>query len=333
MHDNISNGFFAFNKPAKDRLLSNWFLYSEKNNYIIKKWKEKITSYWNNHKKINHYFRHHYIFGDLYNNNNKFKNIWDLTPKISADGPHFLQKKGLLNTISDKVKNHIDTKQTPLYKLTYKYDVKKYNNNSNLAYLLNSINLQFIHIPKTGGSSIEDAAYENNIKWGRKDKSLKKKYKNVNDWHTPQKVEGYSFCVIRNPYDRFISEFYHRNKKNITNLCPADLNRFIETIFPIIRKNINYKDNHFLQQYKFYKFCDIAISFDNLQDNINKLTDMFNLPTLKLGKKRVSGESIKDFKKMTKDDINDENKKLIDDFYRKDFELYDKVKEVDILIK
>ena len=36
---------------------------------------------------------------------------------------------------------------------------------------------------------------------------------------------------------------------------------------------------------------------------------------------------------MTKDDINDENKKLIDDFYRKDFELYNKVKEVDILIK
>ena len=158
LHDNISNGFFAFNKPAKDRLLSNCFLYSEKNNYIIKKWKEKITSYWNNHKKINHYFRHHYIFGYLYNNNKKFKNIWDLTPKISADGPHFLQKKGLLNTISDKVKNHIVTKQTPLYKLTYKYDVKKYNNNSNLAYLLNSINLKFIHIPKTGGSSIEEAA-------------------------------------------------------------------------------------------------------------------------------------------------------------------------------
>ena len=149
--------------------------------------------------------------------------------------------------------------------------------------------------------------------------------------YATKKVEGFCFCVIRNPYDRLISQFYHQNSKRITK--PADLNRFIKKIFPIIRKNINYKDNHFLKQYKFYKLCDIAISFDNLQDNINKLKDMFNLPTLKLGKKRVAGEFIKDFKKMTKDDINDENKKLIDDFYRKDFELYDKVKEVDILIK
>ena len=132
--------------------------------------------------------------------------------------------------------------------------------------------------------------------------------------YATKKVEGFCFCVIRNPYDRLISQFYHQNSKKITK--PAKmLNRFIETIFPIIRKNINYQDNHFLQQYKFYKFCDIAISFDNLQDNINKLTNMFNLPTLKLGKKRVAGESIKEFKKMTKDDINDENKKLIDDFY------------------
>ena len=135
----ISTGFFGFDKPAKDRLLSNWFLYSEKNNYIIQKWKEKIINYWKNRNKINHYFRHHYLFGNLYNSDNKFKKLWNLTGKISADGPHYIQHQGLLNKLSDNVKNHINGVKVPLYKLSYKYDMKKYNEKCNLSYLLDKV--------------------------------------------------------------------------------------------------------------------------------------------------------------------------------------------------
>ena len=41
LNKNTSTGFFGFDKPGTDRLLSSWFLYSEENNYIIQKWKEK----------------------------------------------------------------------------------------------------------------------------------------------------------------------------------------------------------------------------------------------------------------------------------------------------
>jgi len=137
LNKNTLTGFFAFDKPGPDRLLSNWFLYSEPNNYIIQKWKEKIILYWKNHNKINHYFRHHYLFGDLYNSDKKFKELWDWTPKISANGPHFILCQGILKNLSDKVKNHINEVKTPVYKLTYKYNKKFYNENCNLSYILN----------------------------------------------------------------------------------------------------------------------------------------------------------------------------------------------------
>ena len=123
----------------------------KKKNYIIQKWKDKIINYWNNNDKINHYFRHHYLFSDLYNSDNKFKELWDSIPKISADGPHYIQKQGLLNKLSDNVKNHINEVKTPLYKLSYKYEVQKYNEECNLSYLLNTPIFTFVHIGKTGG--------------------------------------------------------------------------------------------------------------------------------------------------------------------------------------
>lgn len=141
LHKYISSGFFGFNKPCKSRLISSWFLYSEKNNYIIQKWREKTIIYWNNHNKVEEYFWFHYIFNTLYSHDKQFNYIWDLTPKISAVHPHFLQHNGLLNHITNKVIFHIHNKLSPLYKLTYKYDVNKYHNKCNLNYLLKHTNV------------------------------------------------------------------------------------------------------------------------------------------------------------------------------------------------
>lgn len=71
----ISSGFFAFDKPGRDRLLYTWFLYSEKNNHIIQRWKEQTINYWKNHNNIHKYFWFHYLFGDLYNYDNTFKEL------------------------------------------------------------------------------------------------------------------------------------------------------------------------------------------------------------------------------------------------------------------
>jgi hypothetical protein len=137
LNKNITTGFFGFDKPGLDRLLSSWFLYSEENNYIIQKWKEKTILYWKNHNKEHLYFWFHYLFNDLYNSDIKFKKLWDLTSKISADEPHYLQSIGLTKKLSNQVKNHIDKIKTPIYKLNYKFDEKKYNKNCILSYLFN----------------------------------------------------------------------------------------------------------------------------------------------------------------------------------------------------
>lgn len=135
---NVSTGFFAFDKPGPDRLISSWFLYSEENNYLIQKWKEKTILYWNDRKgNSGTYFWVHYLFGDLYKSDDKFKQLWDLTPKISAVAAFFMLHQGFEKKLSDEVKNHINEIKTPLYKLTYKIK-EKCNGKSNLVYLLNS---------------------------------------------------------------------------------------------------------------------------------------------------------------------------------------------------
>ena len=137
----INEGFFAFDKPGPDRLISNWFLYSEKNNYIIDKWCNKTLEYYIINNKAHTYFIHHYLFGNLYKSDKIFKEIWDKVPKLSANGngPHYLQEQGMFNNISIQNKLDIDNKITPFYKLTYKCNFPKYNENINLYYLYSTI--------------------------------------------------------------------------------------------------------------------------------------------------------------------------------------------------
>ena len=192
-----------------------------------------------------------------------------------------------------------------------------------------------MHIPKTAGTSIENAAKKNNLLWGRYDTTLKS-YKNISAWHCPQEIPPYCFCVIRNPFDRFISEFYHANK--IKDYNSEKLNNFIEVTIPLIKNNMNINDNHLLPQYKFYEKCHIIISFNNLQNNLNNLMKIFNLPSLILDK--LAGGEVQQKKRgkitinrLTYLDINEKNRSLIEQIYKLDFELYNNVKNLGILIK
>lgn len=321
LEKHIQTGFFAFRNPGKDRLLSSWFLYGEKDNYIIKKWKEKTIDFWNTHDTIDMYFWFHYLFNDLYKTDTKIQKIWNSVPKCPAKDPHRI--RGILvKPLNQNVKKHIDNKVAPLYKLTYKYNIEKYNNKCNMAYLFKKLNLKFIHIPKTTDTSIEIAAMEHNIKWGKGDKTLKSTNLVV-PWHTPQKVNCYSFCVIRDPFDRWISLFYHKHNTNDYN--KKKLNVFINKKLQQINQNIHIENNHYLEQFKFFRHCKIAISFENLQVHLNTLTTLFNLPNITL---KCNNNN---FTRLTLQDINNENKTKILQFYKKDFELWNNVKKLGII--
>lgn len=137
----LHEGFFAFSRPTRDKLLSNWFLYSEKDGYIINKWCESTIDYYKKNKIAHRYFIHHYLFGDLYKSDSMFKQIWDKVPVLSANGmgPHYLQEKNIFRHISDSVKHDIDSKVTPFYKLTHKLNPSSTSKNNNLYYLFSTI--------------------------------------------------------------------------------------------------------------------------------------------------------------------------------------------------
>jgi hypothetical protein len=143
----ISGCFFAFDKPFPNLIINTWWLYSEKNSYIIKKWCELTIKYWNTstRDKVHTYFIHNYLFQDLYKNDTKFKEIWDKVPKISGIGARYLFEMGFFNKINDKIKESITSKITPVYKLTYKCDncdvkhVDHYDKTLILHYLYSTI--------------------------------------------------------------------------------------------------------------------------------------------------------------------------------------------------
>lgn len=118
-------------------MLSSWFLYSEKDNYVVEKWKERVVDYWNKRNSMHHYFWFHQLFDDLYRKDEKFRGIWNATGKIDTEIPHFIKNSGMLKPVSEKVKEHIQKVSSPMYKLTYKFNAKCYNDNCNLGFLIN----------------------------------------------------------------------------------------------------------------------------------------------------------------------------------------------------
>ena len=66
------------------------------------------------------YFWFHYLFGRLLDQNSEFHQLWASTPKISADGPHLLQRTGLLKPATDRADFVIKNKFLNVFKLTHR---------------------------------------------------------------------------------------------------------------------------------------------------------------------------------------------------------------------
>jgi hypothetical protein len=228
----IKSGFFAFRLDAPDRILSSWFLYSDENNYIVHKWYDAVVNFVTNNMNIIetnnifelHYFWFHYRFGELYDNDDNFKKIWDDTKKMSADGPLCINKTKKFDTI---IKNKIDAKMYPLFKLSYKYNNLIYN--SILNYIYNLYKIEFIHIGKCAGTTIVNTFKLNEI-------HLKKPiFSN----------DTYYVIWLRNPIDRFVSAFYfvyHILNLDTSNVNINDLS--LDNSIAPLRTVYKMKNNH-----------------------------------------------------------------------------------------
>ncbi len=174
-------------------------------------------------------------------------------------------------------------------------------------------NFYFIHINKTGGSSIK--------------KTLKLPFchytaqESINKFGIKEWERRFTFTAVRNPWDKVVSQYHYRIKINKSNLRnkPIKFNDWIKLTF--VDQDPFYLNNPkmFMPQTDWISddtgkiLVDFIIRFENLNDDFDKVCK-------KIGK---SGKlkHIKSTKHKHYRDYYDENsKKIIETWFQKDIE-------------
>jgi hypothetical protein len=195
----------------------------------------------------------------------------------------------------------------------------------------NKLNLLFIHIPKTGGTSLEKylskkhniplnikSLYSNHEN-GYKSVSLqhqtyhsllKKKTKFGIDFNNIQMIS-----IVRNPYERIVSDLFFYK---LINYKTTQIEVFI-----ILQKYINSNeyDNHNIPQYSFLIDDNNKINKDITIFKTETLTDdliKYGFTDFNIHKNVNINGNINYF-----DFLNEQSIKLINNFYKKDFKLFD----------
>jgi len=184
--------------------------------------------------------------------------------------------------------------------------------------------LKFIHITKTAGTSIEDAGRKKGIQWGRH-------HREYGYWHTifpnikKSVIDSYDwFMVVRNPYDRILSEYHCRwggvgASRHIRH-TKEEMNRYL------INKITNVKNmtsarisgNHYTEQFR-YLHPTVSIhvlKFENLSEEFSNLMSLYTIEGITLPHSNANA------KKFRVSDFSKELIDLINEVYAKDFELF-----------
>lgn len=178
--------------------------------------------------------------------------------------------------------------------------------------------LKFIHITKCAGTSIENLGKEKNINWGRF-------HKEYGFWHEifPLKEENIKlkydwFMVVRNPYERLISEFFcnFAGKENLEKIDDLNENDFNLIIKKRILNRCR-KGNHYTEQHKYLdeNIKVHIIYFENLEKEFNQLMNKYGI-NIKINKK---DNACKIEKKFNINSFQPELIKLINRIYHLDF--------------
>lgn len=188
--------------------------------------------------------------------------------------------------------------------------------------------LKFMHITKTGGSSIEQLGVALNMSWGIHHSSSDKTY---GFWHEIPSRKKASllrqydwFTVVRNPYDRIVSEFWcqYGGAGRPTQVNPSNFNAFI--MEQIKSKGNEELKGHYTPQYKYLSVLNIGpgvvlrvLRFEKLQSDFNDLCSLYNLPKLKL---MVLNKPQK--KHYNVSHLSEQTISLIQSVYKVDFEIF-----------
>lgn len=147
-------------------------------------------------------------------------------------------------------------------------------------------NILFIHIPKAGGTSIEDwLAQQGNLMFythnPRRPFNCSPQHMTWRDiqFLFCNKKWDYSFSIVRNPYERMESEFAYRHRDKL-ELGRQTLNfsNWVEKSLDAVENNPYYMDNHFRPQHE-YLAEDVSIfhledGLENILQTVSKETGL-----------------------------------------------------------
>lgn len=187
--------------------------------------------------------------------------------------------------------------------------------------------LKFIHISKTGGTSIEDIGNKHNKKWGRFHIEYGRPHKKFNIQPLALRKKYDWFTIVRNPYTRIISEcskFMERHNIKTKKIHKFNklISRFINRMLTIKKelKYINVNGAHYTPQSEYID--DIStihiIKYENLKTEFENLMVKYKLNNIKLDKHHN-----KSIKLYTVKDLYPTTIELIKKAYLNDFILFD----------
>lgn len=194
--------------------------------------------------------------------------------------------------------------------------------------------LEFIHIPKNAGTTIENIAKDKGVKWGRFNPDDRNYITegNCTYWHIPPKYfrdgskyeNDETFCVMRDPYQRIISEYAYRHKNMPEMDNKTDLNIWLQEHLTDTYVKKGKLNCHFVPQVQYMyndrgnKTCDHVLNFNNLTDEFNTLMTKKDID-LKLEENKK--DNITNFN-LKPEDIDSDNRILIDKYYKDDINLW-----------
>ncbi len=168
-------------------------------------------------------------------------------------------------------------------------------------------NLIFIHIPRTGGTSIETSLglkMENELKH----KSALEIRQRVREekW-----TNSFVFSFVRNPWDRMISLYHQPYFRNKTDICNKGLMDFIQNYQP------TQWEKKFYFQYLNTPGIDMVGRFENRKEDLLKITQQTGV---KIDATIHDRETVRDLDYRTY--YNDETRQLVYEMYFDDIKKY-----------
>lgn len=174
----------------------------------------------------------------------------------------------------------------------------------------------FIHINKTGGSNIENALgipfLHRTARRFRKDMGEKR-------W---QRI--FSFAIVRNPWDKVVSQYHHRRTTNQTNLgtSPVTFNEWVALAYGNKDPLYYDKPRMFMPQASYITdssgkvIVDFIGKFENLQNDFDEICTRIGRPQAVLPHlKKSDRENYRAY-------YSTENQKIVGNWFANDIELF-----------